>query len=152
MHTINPILFLKKNETEKDRKVDLKFGYVETTRYYSERLNFEFDNEIISEHFGKSWSLSIEGWSAWFFPNPNNMKAKKRDTISLTLIWWIKEKCGNNTYTHASFGSVFDGKNLLIEGGTIFDNTDGHAKQFRCATALHLLFNFLFKKKVCIDR
>ena len=73
MHTINPILFFKKNETEKDRKVDLKFGYVETTRYYAERLKFEFDNEIMSEHFGIAQSLSIERYSAWFFPNPNNI-------------------------------------------------------------------------------
>ena len=42
--------------------------------------------------------------------------------------------------------------NVLIEGGTIFDNTDGCAKQYRCATALHFLSVFCSNKKVCIDR
>ena len=35
----------------KDRTITLKFGEVETARYYAEILKFEFDNGIMSEHF-----------------------------------------------------------------------------------------------------
>ena len=46
-------------ELQRTEIFSLKFGDVETTRDYAERLKFEFDNEIMSEHFGNSWSLSI---------------------------------------------------------------------------------------------
>ena len=59
MHTINPIFSSQKNETEKDRNIYLKYGDVETTRYYVEKIKFEFDNEIMFEHFENYWSLSI---------------------------------------------------------------------------------------------
>ena len=36
---------------------------VKTIRDYAERLKFEFNNEIQSEHFGASHNLSIEGCS-----------------------------------------------------------------------------------------
>ena len=63
-----------------------------------------------------------------------------------------RRKYINNTSAHVSFDSVFYGKkNVLIEGGTIFDNTDGCAKEYRCATALHLLSIFS-TKMFCIDR
>ena len=43
-----------KKETKKDRNIGLKFGDVETTRDYAEILKFEFDDEIMSKHFGNS--------------------------------------------------------------------------------------------------
>ena len=36
---------LGKIEKENDRKIALKYGDVETTRNYAERLKFKFDNE-----------------------------------------------------------------------------------------------------------
>ena len=43
-------------------------------------------------------------------------------------------------------------QNSLIEGGTIFNNTDGCAKQYRCAAALHFISIFCDNKDFCIDR
>ena len=43
-------------------------------------------------------------------------------------------------------------KNLLTEGGTIFEDTDGCAKQYRCTTAIHLLSVFYARKNGCIDK
>ena len=45
----------------KDRNIALKIGDIETTRYYMERLKFEFDNEIMSENFGNACSLWMFG-------------------------------------------------------------------------------------------
>ena len=39
-------------------------------------------------------------------------KNNNRNTLSLTLLWWIEAKFSNNTLTHVSFGSVFDGKQI----------------------------------------
>ena len=78
MHTINAIFSFWKNDTAKDRNIALKFGDVQITRDYAEILLFEFDNEIMSEHFGNSWSLSIKGFSAQVFSNPKNMEVNKK--------------------------------------------------------------------------
>ena len=80
-------VIIGKNVTSKDRNIDIKFGYVETTIDYVERLKFEFDNEIMCEHFENSWSLLIEGYSSRFFPNTNNMEVNKKNhnTLPLTL-------------------------------------------------------------------
>ena len=43
-------------------------------------------------------------------------------------------------------------QNVLIEGGTIFKNIYGCAKQYRCATGLHLISLFCAKTNVCVDR
>ena len=66
----------------------------------------------MSEHFGNSLSLSIELYSARFFPNPKNMEVnkKKHKKLSLTLLLWMESKYSNNTRAHVSFVSVFDGK------------------------------------------
>jgi hypothetical protein len=45
------------------RKEALTPGDVETMRDYAERLSFEFNQEIISQHFGDSGDMSIEGSS-----------------------------------------------------------------------------------------
>mgnify|MGYP000650705678 CR=1 FL=1 len=57
-------ILLGKYETGADRKAALKPGDAETHRDYAERLLFEFMNEIMSEHFGNSRSLSMEGLTA----------------------------------------------------------------------------------------
>ena len=69
---------LGKNETTNDRNIALKFGDVEKTRDYAEILKFEFENEIMSEHFGNYWSLSIKIFSARLFPNPKNIEVNKK--------------------------------------------------------------------------
>ena len=41
-------------------------NFIKTISDYAERLKFEFNLEIQSEHFGNCWSLSIEGCSCRF--------------------------------------------------------------------------------------
>ena len=73
-----PFFLLGKMKRQSTEILLSNFGDIETTRDYAERLKFEFDNEIMPEHFGNYWSLSIKGCSAWFFPNPHNMEVKKK--------------------------------------------------------------------------
>ena len=153
MHTINPIFFLGKYGTKKDRNFYLLIGDVETTRDYAERLKFEFDNEIMSEHFGNYWSLSIEGCSARFLPNPNNTEVKKPQHTLIHTSMMDQSKKKQQQMRNVSFGSLFDEKkNVPIEGGTIFDNTDVSTKKYRSTTALHFLSVLCANKFFCIDQ
>ena len=54
-------IFLSKNMCGLERKKSLKPGDIETTRDYAERLSFELNNEIMSQHFGCSIYLSMKG-------------------------------------------------------------------------------------------
>ena len=62
------ILFYWENmKQQKIEKNVLQPSDVETTRDYAERLSFELNNKIMSQHFGNNLSLSIEGASVSFF-------------------------------------------------------------------------------------
>ena len=78
MNTINPICSSWKIWNGKGQRYCSQIGDVEATRDYAEILKFEFDNEIISEHFVNSWLLSIKVCSAQFVPNSNNTELKKK--------------------------------------------------------------------------
>ena len=54
------LYILSKNVCGLYRKKALKLGDIETTRDYAERLSFELNNEIMSQHFVNSISLSTE--------------------------------------------------------------------------------------------
>ena len=54
-------ILLSKNVCGLEREKLLKRADIETTRDYAERLSFELNNEIMSQHFGDSVSLSMEG-------------------------------------------------------------------------------------------
>ena len=60
-------VLLGKYETGALRKLALKPGDAETTRDYAERLCFEFTQEIMSQHFGDSRDMSMEGSSVRTF-------------------------------------------------------------------------------------
>jgi hypothetical protein len=49
------------------QKLALEPGDAETTRDYAERLTFEFEQEIMSQHFGDSRDMSMEGSSVKTF-------------------------------------------------------------------------------------
>ena len=102
----------------KDRNIALKFGDFETTIHYSERLKFKFDNEIISEHFGNSWSLSFEVFSAQFFPNPKNMKVKKNKKATHFHSHFSNVSKQNSATSHARM-LVLD-KCLMGGGGVTY--------------------------------
>ena len=91
-------------------------------------LKFEFDNEIMSKHFGNSLSLSIKGFSDRFFPNPNNMEVNKKPmaTHFNSHLSDGPKKYPETTHTHMLVldQCLMDKKIVLIEVGNIFDNTD----------------------------
>ena len=138
-------VLLRKNETEKDRNIALKFGDVQTTRNYAEILN-------ISEHFGNYRSLSIKGCSAQFYPNTNNMEVKKKKSTS-THTYMIDRRKTHQQHMRAnvSFGSVFDGGGMYLLKEVPYPIKNGFAKQYWCVNTLHLISIFCANDIFCID-
>jgi hypothetical protein len=154
-------MLLGKHETGLDRKNALRPGDIDTTRDYAERLAFEFNDEIMSEGFGNSRSLSMEGCSVRFFP---------KEAIELygETGAFDASKTEMNFHSHFSDGKMqnaattnrhmevlinqLSNEGVMMQGGRILDNTDGCAKQYRCATALYLLSAISTKFGLTIDR
>jgi hypothetical protein len=155
-------ILLGKYETGADRKAALKPGDAETHRDYAERLLFEFMNEIMSEHFGNSRSLSMEGSTARFFPAEiaeiyrEGLRAIQQEDTETHFHSHFSDGSMQNaatTYCHMEVLILYlKNQSALKEGGYMFDNTDGCAKQYRCATALHLLSMLSVKHNITIDR
>ena len=65
----------------------------------------------------------------------------------------VLKKNAATTYVHMIvLAQCLMKKMVLIEGGTIFDNTDGCAKQYQCATDLHVISAFCANKNICIHQ
>jgi hypothetical protein len=135
-------------------------GDAETHRDYGGRLLFEFMNEIMSEHFRNSCSLSMEGSTAQFFP----AEVAQIDREGLQAL--SQEETETQFHSHSSDGSMqnaattyFHTEVLILylrnqaalkERGYMFGNTDGYAKQYRFATALHLLSMLAVKHNITL--
>jgi hypothetical protein len=121
---------------------------VKTIRDYAERLKFEFNDEIQSEHFGASRNLSIEGCSVRYKDELQNVIMVMHSHFSDT-----SRQDARTTHTHlkALLDHLF--QNYLIQPGwLILDDTDGCAKQYRSATALYLLSLIAVTYHVVYDR
>jgi hypothetical protein len=156
-------VLLGKFETGALRKLALGPGDAETTRDYAERLTFEFTQEIMSQHFGDSRDMSLEGSTARTF------KAEDIESFQQGLLVELTQ-----SDTTMDFHSHFSDDNLqnaaashchmrvliehlrkngrFLKGHTMFDNTDGCAKQYRCATAIHLLSMLAVEFNMAINR
>jgi hypothetical protein len=153
---------LGKYKTGAHQKAALKPGDSETHRDYAERLLFEFINEIMSEHFGNSRPLSMEGSTARFFPVEiaelycEGLHTRIQDDMETHFHSQFSDGSMQNaatTYFHIEFLLWFlKSKLVLREGGYVFDNTYGCAKQYRCATSLYLLSMLSGKHNITIDQ
>jgi hypothetical protein len=120
----------------------------------------KFNMEIQSDHFGNGHTLSIEGSSVEFY--------SRREVKTYAAITAALHAIQMEFHSHFSDKSRQDAAsttahmiiliNRLFEdwvfgkNGTMLDDTDGCAKQYRCATAIHLLSMLLVKYGITIDR
>ena len=157
-------ILLGKNVSGLTRKKAMKPGDIETTRDYAERLSFKLDKEIMSLNFGNSVSLSMEGVSVRYFKkevSSDNVLDKEtffdfeKDTI-LDFHSHLSDSCIQNagsTHQHMIVLLDFLFKNkYMTEGSTLFCNTDGESKQYRCANSLYYLSLLSTKYNINIDR
>jgi hypothetical protein len=156
-------VLLGKYETGASRKSALTPGDAETTRDYAERLSFEFTQEIMSQHFGDSRDMSMEGSSARTF------RAEAIELFQKGLLevlgdadatmefhsHFSDDNLQNAASTHCHMRVLIEylkKERTLLDGHTMFDNTDGCAKQYRCATAIHLLSMLATEFNITINR
>jgi hypothetical protein len=120
---------------------------VKIIRDYAERLKFEFNNEIQSEHFGASCNLSIEGCSVRYM-HALNVMLKMHFHFSDT-----SRQDARTTHTHLKVLLDYLLKSYLIQQGwLVLDDTDGCAKQYRSATALYLLSLIAVTYRIVYER
>ena len=65
----------------------IKPGEFHTIQDFAERLTLQFNNEIQTEHFGGSCTVSLEGVAVRFFPGGNDipeMTDKGFNVVSFT--------------------------------------------------------------------
>jgi len=154
------IVLFGKYHTKKDRNVQFKKhkNWFFTERDYAERLKKEMDNELQSDHFGDSISLSIEGCSLkYHLPNSINQTTDRTAQIGLDFHSHMSDYSKQNaasTYEHmvAMFDSLKKRNGDFDENTVFLDHTDGCSKQYRSANALHLLSVLAVKYTVIIDR
>ena len=135
-------ILLSKNICGLDRKKSLKPGDIETTRDYAERLSFELNNEIMSQHFGNSISLSMEGVAVRFFNKEkvnefsNNNQASydfEKDTLMNFHSHLSDFSFQNASSTHQHMNVLLDylrNQKVMKEGSTVYCNSDGSSKQY----------------------
>jgi hypothetical protein len=123
---------------------------IKTIRDYSERLNAAFDQEIQSEHFGNSRSLSIEGSAVEMVVNGLEGKSKL-EFHSHFSDKSSQDACTTMAHMEVLIEHLFN-ENQMAEGSTMWDNTDGCSKQYRCGTALYFLSVLAVEHGIIIDR
>jgi hypothetical protein len=120
---------------------------VKTRRDYAEAVSAVFNSEIQSDHFGNNRSLSIEG-SLIEFHDENGIRLEVHSHFA-------DKSDQNAASTHAHMDVLIRYlicQGVLQHGGLMLDDTDGCAKQYRCATALFLLTLLSCVHNVTIDR
>ncbi len=156
------ISLLGKYETSEDRKNALRPGDVETTCDYAERLSFELNHEIMSQHFGNSLSLSIEGASVRFFKQEDIKQYKEDTSVNVkqedSIIHFhlhlsdVALQNAATTYYHMDVLIKHLIKNgNLVQGNCLYGNTDGSGTQYRCSNALYFLSLLAFNYSIIID-
>lgn len=133
-----------------------------THRDYAERMGAAFKNQIQADHFGNDRDLSMEGCSVKQF-DPGSLELFEAGLTALEELTtrmefhshFSDDSKQNAASTHVNMDVLIK---LLLQGGTfkrgswMFDDTDGCAKQYRCALALYLLSMLAAIHGVVIDR
>ena len=135
---------------------------IRTRRDYAERLAAAFTLEAQHEHFGNGRSLSMEGSSVETFCEAAVDAWKngvwQMNEAELKMVFhshFSDDSRQDAATTHAHMHTLFSelrGIGELCAGLTVWDDTDGCAKQYRCGTAFFLLSVLAGEFGIAIDR
>mmetsp|Transcript_48111 Transcript_48111/g.102792 ORF Transcript_48111/g.102792 Transcript_48111/m.102792 type:complete len:335 (-) Transcript_48111:136-1140(-) len=135
---------------------------VRTRRDYVEHLSAAFNLEAQHEHFGNGRSFSMEGSSVETFCTAavdayvNGVWQMDEADLNMAFHSHFSDESRQDAATaHAHMIVLFDHlKEIgeLIAGLTVWDDTDGCGKQYRCGTAMYLLSILASTYGIVIDR
>ena len=122
-------------------------------RDYAERCVERHAIELQCQHFGGNRSLSMEGMAVQHFDNDDT------DAQSIVCSYYShlsddsKQNAATTTaHTSRLYQHLKDISVLHPDKSTIWEVTDGCAKQYRCATAIYLMSTVSQQFDVVIDR
>ena len=139
-------------------------GDISNRSEYAERFGFDPDGQIQNEFFDKNCSLSMEGCCldrfirqgnvSSFYDNGGGGVHQSNDTIREFHLNLSDSKLQNAATTTAHLykllAIVFEKK--MIRGRTMWDQTNGCAKQYRCSIAYYLMSSLSTSYQIVIDR
>ena len=116
-------------------------------RDYAEREVASFDNQIQSEYYGGNRSVSIEGIALEHFSaaphadiNSFTLSRSRHAVFHSFLSDDSKQDAATTTAHSKRLISLLKNKQVLTTSLiTIWENTDGCAEQYRCASALYFM-------------
>jgi hypothetical protein len=137
-------------------------GGLKTRHDYAERLSAVFADEIQSSHFGNGRLMSIEGSSVESFDSLDLEAFMRGEIVARNMVsnmefhsHFSNDSRQDAATTAAHLTVLLDrlkSKGKFIQGCTLYDETDGCAKQYRCSNALHLLSVLSSQYGITIDR
>jgi hypothetical protein len=142
-------------------------GDISTRSDYAEKFGFEPDGQLQSEYYDNNRTLSMEGCCLdHFLPTENVMHhvenggeyvSSPEDTNRVFHLHLSDSMFQNAATTTCHFTSLlellFDPNRMLMKRhGTMWDQTDGCGKQYRCCIAYYLLSVLSVKFQIVIDR
>ena len=139
-----------------------------TSHDYTERLTPNFDFEIQGDHFSKDRSLSMEGYGVSVF-NIGMLSESIEDHVEAAVpldqfqssieqeyhSFFSDDSKQDAVTTHSNMHKLFKTliqRGVIKRGSVNWDDTDGCAKQYRCATALYMLTMLAVSFHIVIDR
>ena len=129
-------------------------------RDYSERVVASFANQIKFEYYGGNRSMSIEGIVLEHFSaapqadiNSSTLSRPRHAVFNSFLSDYSKQDASTTTAHSKILISLINNKRVLTTSlSTIWENTDGCAEQYRCASALYLMSVMSQIYSIIIDR
>ena len=127
-------------------------GDISTRSDYAERFGFDPDGQIQNEFFDNNLSLSMEGCCLYRFIKQGNVSSfydngggdvhESNDTIREFHLHFSDSNLQNAATTtahlHTLLAKVFE-KKQMIRGRTMWYQTDGCAKHYRCSIAYYMM-------------
>ena len=129
-------------------------------RDYAERVLASFANQIQSEYYGGNRSMSIEGIALEHFSaapqsdiNSSSLPCPRHAVFHSFLSDDRKQDAVTTTANSKQLTSLLKNKQVLTTSlSTIWENTDGCAEQYICASVLYLMSVISHIYSLIIDR
>ena len=123
-----------------------------TLQDFAERLTLKFNNEIQTEHFGGSCTVSLEEVAVRFFTNEG-----RRGSIPVMEFFTFLSDAKVQDSSVVNFNMdklirYLKAKGVMKAGDLLLTNSDGCAAQYRCSTAFFFLSSLAITHSIAIDR
>ena len=127
-------------------------GELHTIQDFAERLTLRFNNEIQTEHFGGSCTVSLEGVAVRFFPGEASVHAPVMEFFTFLSDSKVQDSSVVN-YNMDKLIHYLKAQGVVMKAGDLFlTNSDGCAAQYRCSTAFFFLSSLAIRHDIQIDR